>query len=84
MQSAVVDRIVDGSTAVLLIGQKQTQFLCSVEELPVGVKDGQWLMVKIADGRLLEAQIDLEKTQEMKERIGAKLNLLRKRNPRRR
>jgi len=75
----VIDRIVDNTTAVLLLGVEQVQFLCPVNSLPKGSGEGVWLQVKIKDGRLIWAELDLEKTSEMQNRIKAKLELLRQR-----
>lgn len=78
-QSAVIDRIVDNTTAVLLLGEEQAQFLCPVDRLPQGSAEGMWLAVEIKDGRLIRAEVDFEKNREMQNRIRAKLALLRKR-----
>ena len=81
--SAVIDRIVDGRIAVLLVGDKEEQFHCRAEALPPGAEEGHWLQVKIVDGELLAAAIDYEKTAEMQNRIRSKMELLRQRGRRR-
>jgi hypothetical protein len=42
---AVVDRIVDGTTAVLLVGPGEREAHVPAETLPDGVGDGTWLLV---------------------------------------
>lgn len=79
MQSAVIDRVVDGITAVLLVGEEQKQFLCPLHDLPRGSREGLWLLVRLSRGRLIQAELDEEKTKEIQERIGAKLENLRRR-----
>jgi hypothetical protein len=43
-----------------------------MEELPPGSREGIWLLVRLVDGNLVEAELDLEKTAEVKERIRKK------------
>lgn len=75
----MIDRIVDGKTAVLLLGDEQAEYLCPVEKLPPGSGEGSWLIVRIKGEELLGAVLDPEKTREMKKTIRAKLALLRRR-----
>ncbi len=75
----MIDRIVDNTTAVLLVGEEQVQFFCPLRSLPEGSGEGMWLQVKIEDGGLIWAKLDFEKTREMQDRIRAKLEMLRKR-----
>jgi len=52
---AVVDRIVDGETAVVLVEDDEEvreQFDIAVEELPTEVDEGSVLEVKMADGEI--------------------------------
>ncbi|HBG09270.1 MAG: DUF3006 domain-containing protein [Limnochordia bacterium] len=70
-QRAVIDRIVDGAFAVLLLEGGQ-QITVPMEELPPGSREGIWLLVRLVDGNLVEAELDLEKTAEVKERIRKK------------
>jgi len=79
MESAVIDRIVDGRIAVLLVGEKQEQFLFPLEDLPKGAKEGSWLLVRIEEKKLLAAKLDEAKLAEAKKRIEAKLDRLRRR-----
>jgi hypothetical protein len=77
---AVLDRIVDGEHAVLLVGDPpDRELVVPVTELPEGIREGHWLWVVISDGRLLEVIIDEEATEEARQRARAKLDELRAR-----
>lgn len=82
-QSAVIDRIVDGITAVLLVGEGEEQLLCPLTSLPPGSKEGLWLVVSIEDGIVVEAEIDQEKTEAMEAQIRHKRAQLLQRTRRR-
>lgn len=75
-EKAVVDRIVDGHTAVLLVGEDEREMLVSVDDLPDGAREGAWLRVMGDPPRL---ELDLEETARVRERIAGKLELLRRR-----
>lgn len=75
-EKAVVDRIVDGHTAVLLVGEDEREMLVSVNDLPEGAGEGAWLLV-IGDPPRF--QLDPEETARVRERIAGKLELLRRR-----
>jgi hypothetical protein len=45
---AVVDRIVDGVTAVLLVGPNETELLLPSEQLPEDAREGTWLALDLA------------------------------------
>lgn len=82
-QAMVIDRIVDGVWAVLLSGDGQKQLTVPVEKLPAGSREGMWLQVRLENGRLVEAELDLEKTEEVKARIQLKRARLLERMQRR-
>lgn len=73
MQKAVIDRIVDGKHAVLLVGEDETERVLPVENLPDGAREGIWVILH-EDGSIVvdEAQTDL-----VKSRIQEKMALLR-------
>ena len=73
----------DGITAVLLFEEGQTQLLVPVERLPPASVEGSWLLVRMENGEFVEADLDPEKTQEIKERIRSKRALLLERMARR-
>lgn len=79
LESAVIDRIVDGAHAVLLIGEAQTERVVPAADLPEGAAEGDWLLVRFSGGRLLEARLDPAKTEDARRRIEAKLDRLRAR-----
>lgn len=64
----------DGTIAVLLL--EDTQLYVAVGQLPPGSAEGQWLLVYVENGEFVGAKLDLEKTQQVKERISAKRALL--------
>lgn len=76
-EPAVVDRIVDGTHAVLLVGPDETEQTVSLHLLPKGIREGTWLKVRFEGERLVSALVDSEATARSAERIAAKLNRLR-------
>lgn len=44
---AVLDRVVDGTTAVLLVGPAGDELLLAANQLPADATDGTWLIVDI-------------------------------------
>lgn len=81
-QKAVLDRIVDGLHAVLLVGEEEWEHVLPASQLPLEAKEGTWLRVRFVDGNLVEVQIDLEETGRARERLLEKLNRLRERGRR--
>lgn len=79
MKSAVIDRIVDGIHAVLLVGTKETERIVPRTLLPGETKEGTWLRVQFEGDRLISAVIDTEATKEATHRITSKMDLLRQR-----
>lgn len=82
--SAVIDRIVDGITAVLLFEVGVTSLNVPIDLLPAGSVEGQWLLVCLEDGEFQGAELDLGKTAEMRERISKNRALLLERMAHRR
>jgi hypothetical protein len=62
--------------AVLLIEQEEIELHVPLEHLPLGSVDGQWLVVEMENGAFVGAELDVAKTQEVKERISKKRALL--------
>jgi hypothetical protein len=79
---AVIDRIVEGRQAVLLVGASETERVVPVNRLPAGVGEGTWLRVRFAGEDLVEAEVDAGETERTKQRIEAKLERLRRRGRR--
>ena len=81
-KTAVIDRIVDGSKAVLLVGEEEDELVVAVDELPPQAKAGQWLRVRLEGDRLVAAAIDQAETAQVEARIDDKLARLRQRGRR--
>lgn len=77
--SAVVDRIVDGEVAVLLVGPEEVERIVPLAALPKGVREGMWLFVTFTGDELTHAEIDAAGTTEARKRITEKMRLLRER-----
>lgn len=81
---AVVDRIVDGLHAVLLVGDDEVERIVPVSALPAKSATGSWLTVwfhggDIVEGQLEKAELNQAATEAARARISRKLELLRKR-----
>lgn len=76
---AVVDRIVDGAHAVLLVGENEVEHIVPVDLLPAEAEEGTWLTVYFDGDQLVRAEIDASMTQAVRERIATKLDKLRAR-----
>lgn len=66
---AVVDRIVDGTHVVLLVGEEEVETTCSREELPMGVKEGAVLDVDFVDGQLTQVKQILDSSARIEEQM---------------
>jgi hypothetical protein len=70
---AVVDRIVDGATAVLLVGPDEVEVHLPADALPEGVTDGTWLILDlgVTTPRVLAIDHDLttQRTGELRQRL---------------
>ena len=71
---AVIDRIVDGTTAVLLIGAQKTELHVPADHLPEGAKDGTWVILDLA---ALIVGIDQDLTDRRREQLTARMDQLR-------
>jgi len=76
-ESAVIDRF-EGDQAVLLVGESERQAVVARSELPKSSREGHWLQVEFAGGKLVSAAIDEAGTARAKERIAEKLERLRR------
>ena len=79
MEKAVIDRIVDGRTAVILVGEDERQCHYPAEKLPEGAKEGTWLRVQVEGGEIVAMEVDQEETDTTCRRIQEKMNKLRSR-----
>ena len=82
MEKAVLDRIVDGKHAVLLVGEIETEKIISSSDLPEGAVEGTWLQVEFNEEELVYIEIDKEETEKRQVRIKGKMELLRERSKR--
>lgn len=82
MERAVVDRVVDGIHAVLLVGDAETEVVVPLARLPDGAREGTWLRVRFDGPALAEARLDPDETERARARIAAKLERLRRRGRR--
>lgn len=58
MIKAVLDQIIGGSYAVLLMGEEKAQFLVPVKKLPPDVTEGDWFNIELSDeGVLLSVEL---------------------------
>jgi len=73
MQKAVIDRIVDGKHAVLLVGEDETEMVLPVKDIPEEAREGTWVVLH-EDGSIV---IDEAETDRVKSRIQDKMALLR-------
>lgn len=81
-QKAVVDRIVDGTHAVLLVGDREVELVVPLAQLPPGTKEGHWLRVQFEGPTLVAAALDAEETERARQRIARKIGQLRTRGRR--
>ena len=80
LKKAVVDRIVDGKTAVILSEEDGMEFYYQADKLPEGVWEGDWVKIQIDDDVVVSVEIDKDETEQRKNRIRNKMDLLRKRS----
>lgn len=76
---AVVDQLVDGRYAILLAGEREDEYIAPIEQLPSGVVEGSIVEMEIKDGVIVQIHMLREETEESKQRIKAKMKLLRAR-----
>lgn len=82
MEKAVIDRIVDGKTAVILVGEDERQHHYPADELPEGARDGTCLRVQIESGEIVAMEVDQEEMDTVRRRIQEKMDKLRARGRR--
>ena len=78
MEKGVIDRIVAGRHAVLLVGDDEKEMVIPIIMLPAGLKEGDWVKVEWQNGQIRRVERDPDETEERKKGIAAKLNLLKK------
>jgi hypothetical protein len=78
----VIDRIVDGEHAVLLVGDAEVEHIVPAHRLPAEAVPGTWLRVRFDDAELVEIAVDARETEEVRARISSKMERLRQRKRR--
>ena len=81
-ERTVIDRIVDGQHAVLLVGEDEREIILPANQLPEEAGPGTWLQVEVRDDVITQITIDLEETEKTQSRIRGKMALLRERGGR--
>ncbi|ERN52811.1 DUF3006 domain-containing protein [Alkalihalophilus marmarensis] len=79
-KKAVLDRIVDGEHAVLLVGDKEEEKIISVSQLPKEAREGAWLKITLTESNEVSVVVlDVDETNIARSRISSKMELLKKR-----
>ena len=79
MQSAVIDRF-EGDYAILFIAGSDESLSVRRDELPAGANEGDYLKIELEDGEVIQAERDVQTTEEARRRIQAKRDRLRRGN----
>jgi hypothetical protein len=74
---AVVDRIVDGATAVLLVGPDEREAHVDARLLPGGATDGTWLVVDPTTSPVDVLGVDEELTRRRADDISVRMQRMR-------
>lgn len=77
-EKAVLDRIVDGKFAVLMVGEDERQVEYPAEGLPSGARAGVWMKAETEGDTIVSLEIDEVNTEEIAQRIHGKLEQLRR------
>ena len=78
-QKAVIDRVEDGTWAVLLVGREELEKIVHVDRLPQGARAGSWLKVRLEEDKVSDIAVDEAETRAARRRVGSKLERLRQR-----
>lgn len=78
-EQAVLDRVVDGAHAVLLVGPRERELVVPASELPAETRSGSWLRVRTAGDGSVTIRPDAEATARATGRIRDKMEQLRRR-----
>jgi len=77
-EKGVIDKISDGR-AVILVSDKEEEYVISQNRLPMEVKEGDWLKIEFDGEEIGHIEFDGDQTRKMKDRIEKKMENLRKR-----
>lgn len=78
-QSIIIDGF-ERKVAVLLVGEAEGNLDVPRTSLAKKAKEGDWLKVEIAGGKVLSAEIDVEETAKRKGRIMGQMEKLTKKH----
>lgn len=76
---AIVDRIVDETYAVLLVGPDETEVIILKDKLPGDASEGSIVNVRLDGKEVVDIVLDQVAYEETKRRIAHKMDLLRQR-----
>jgi hypothetical protein len=74
---AVVDRIEDGKTAVLLVGADEHELTCGAELLPAGVVEGTWVVLDTSHQPPTIVEVDREMTETRRNDVSRRMRRMR-------
>lgn len=77
MHSVVIDRF-EGDYAVLVESESKLSLQVLRQDLPEGVREGDYLKIDLQDRQVVRAERDEQATEEARQRIQAKLDRLRR------
>lgn len=80
VDKAVVDRIVDGAHAVLLVEDEEREYVVPVAKLPSGTTEGSHVRIKILNDDVTKIEEDPKETLSAEQRMKDKMAQLRKRS----
>ncbi len=75
----VIDRIIEGKWAVILIGEEEIEDRIRLEMLPTNVKEGSVVQIKIENGSICALKLLEAETTAQLTRIQEKMNVLKTR-----
>lgn len=77
---AVIDRIVDGEHAVILVGNEEQEIVYPAKELPPAAKEGSVLQVILENGVIEQIELDETDTEQTRKSVMEQMNRLINRN----
>jgi hypothetical protein len=75
-KKAVIDRF-EGNLAVIVLETNDKQMIYLKNNLPIGVKEGDWLLIEIQGDEIIKINIDIQAKENAKRRITRKMEKLR-------
>ena len=75
---AVIGRIVDAATAVLLVGPDETELLLPADELPAAAREGVWVILDLDSDPVAVLAVDTDLTEQRARRIAEQMERIRR------